>query len=291
MNKFLFNILYYLIAIAIIAFVFEYLFTNSHYKNVPRNPVSWAMSMDSTNVYDYVVLGSSRALHHVDPLQIEKLTGKRGLNLGLQDAKPFDIKLFVRHLIDKKITNSIYVQIDDSWNIDQGGEKSSLNWLPFIDEVFVWEEFEKLGLKKYHYYKHIPFYKYARYESEIGIRDYIKGLIGQELSTIKDMGYISLEEVMKDQDRSKKYLIDIKDTVNIHLEEVLTLSEVNHVKITFFTAPIYNSEGNHSILKKYLPNYYDYTDSISDPKYFADSRHLNSEGAKIFVNKMIDLFK
>ena len=290
MKKVFLTLLIYISVLLLIAIIFERLFTDSHYKNVSRNPVDWVMSLDSTDVYDYLVLGSSRTLNTVDPFQIEVLTKKHGINLGLQDAKPFDLKLFVKRLIKKNITHTLYIQIDDSWNINEAGEKSTVNWLPYLNEEAIWKEFEKLDDKKYFYYKNIPFYKYAHYDSEIGIRDFCKGLTQQKLSTIKDRGFIPLYEVLKTSERDREYPFTLQDEFNIHIKEIITLCKENGVSVFFFTAPIYKADGNHSILLKYLPNYYDFTNLISDPEYFYAGRHLNAKGAKLFTEKLSLLF-
>jgi len=290
MKKLILNIVLWIFSLSLLAIIFEALFTYSNYNLTPRNPVSWLMSLDSKRTYDYAVLGSSRTLYHLNPNQIEKLTHKRGINFGLQDAKPFDIKLFVIQLIKKNITKNIYIQIDDSWNYTDAGEKSTVHWLPFINEENIWNEFKKLKDKKYYYYKNIPFYKYANFDSEIGIRDYIKGIAKQPLSTIEANGYLTLYGELPKNKRNSKYSIKIKDTLNVHISEILALCKKNDVKVIFFTSPIYNAIGNHLLLNNYLPNYYDYTDLISEPQYFVDPRHLNAEGTKIFNDSLSKIF-
>lgn len=291
MKKLLFKTLFYFFIIALTAFVFEKLFTYSHYNNAPRSSEDWVMSLDSTDTYDYVLLGSSRVLNNVDPIVIEKETGKKGINLGVYGGQMFDVKLFAQQLIKQKNTNHLYIQIDDSWNNSREGSTSSFNWLPFINEDDVWEQFKSLENDKYWYFKHLPFYKYATYDSEIGIRDYIKGITNQELKSIEDAGFIALDEQISAEEASKTYPFTLTDSINLQVEHLLKMCAQNNIQVTFFTAPIFNAEGNHSVLKKYLPTYYDFTNVFEDAKYFKDRRHLNSKGAYKFSLLLADKIK
>ncbi|GHC51658.1 hypothetical protein [Ulvibacter litoralis] len=289
MKKLLLKTLFYLLVIAITAFVFEKLFTYTHYHNAPRSSEDWVMSLDSTDTFDYVLLGSSRVLNNIDPKIIEEKTGKKGINLGVYGGQAFDIKLFAERLINLKNTAHLYIQVDDSWNNDREGKTSSFNWLPFIEEDFVWEQFNALENEQYWYYKHIPFYKYASFDSEIGIRDFIKGITNQKLKSIADSGFISLEEEIPSEEASKTYPFKLKDTMNLQINHILRMCTENNVPVTFFTAPIFNAEGDHSILNKYLPNYHDFTNTYSNPDYFKDRRHLNATGAFHFSEKIADI--
>lgn len=291
MKKLLLTTLFYLLVLVLTAFVFEKLFTYSHYNNVPRSPEDWVMSLDSTTTYDYVLLGSSRVLNNLDPEVIEKKTGKKGINLGSYSAQMFDIKIFTQQLIKQEITKHLYIQVDDSWNNSREGSLSSFRWLPFIHEDHVWEQFNSLENKTYWYYKHIPFYKYASYDSEIGIRDYIKGITNQKLKSIAHLGFTSIDEKITAEEASKTYPFKIKDTMNLQIASILKMCAENTIQVTFFTAPIFNAEGNHSILKKYLPRFYDFTHAFEAPTYFKDRRHLNAKGALLFSEKISEIIK
>jgi hypothetical protein len=273
------------------AYVLEHLFTYAHYNFVPRSPVDWVMALDSTDRYDYVILGSSRSLNNLDPAQIEQLTGKRGINLGVSSGQPFDTKLFFQQLIKKRITKSIYIQVDDGWNNWDLGHKSISGWLPYMKEEYIWEEFKELENKEYYYVKNIPFYKYAKFDSEIGVRDFLKGFTGQRLSTIKTFGHVAYHKVLKKENRSLEYNISLLDKANPHITEILELSKINDIDIIFFTAPIFNANHDHALLHKYLPNYFDFTYLIKNPELFADRRHLNGAGVAYFGEHICHIFE
>jgi hypothetical protein len=293
MKKVSLYIFYLMLSLFLAAIILEGLFTYSHYHFTPRTPEDWVMSMDSEDKFDYIILGSSRALNNLDPIQIGQLTGKYGINLGVYDGQPFDTKLFVQQLINKKITKSIYIQVDDSWNNWNLNRKSIAGWLPYLDEEDIWQEFEELENKEYYYLKHVPFYKYTKFDSEIGIRDYIKGLTGQELRYIKSIGFIPIPStnVIKEDARSLKYDVTLTDTANPHITEIMDLCKENEVDIVFFTSPIFNATNDHVLLGKYLPGYYDFTHLIKNPDLFADHRHLNANGAAYFGEYICQIFE
>ena len=291
MKKVSLNILYLVLSLVIVAYILENLFTYAHYNFTPRSPVDWVMKLDSSATYDYVILGSSRSLNNLDPIQIEQLTGKRGINLGVNSGQPFDTKLFVQQLIKKRITKSIYIQVDDGWNNWNLSYKSIPGWLPFLEEDSIWKEFEELENKEYYYLKNIPFYKYAKFDSEIGVRDFLKGLTGQQLSSIKNFGHVAYHKVLKKENRTLEYNFSLLDKANPHITEIIELCKNNNIDVFFFTAPILNASQDHSVLQNYLPNYFDFTYLIKDPELFADLRHLNADGVAYFGEHICHIFE
>ena len=291
MKKVSLNILYLMLSLLLVAFALENIFTYGHYNFIPRTPVDWVMSMDSLDTQDYVILGSSRSLNNLDPIQIEQLTGKRGINLGVYGGQPFDTKLFVQQLIKKKIAKSIYIQVDDSWNNWDPGLKPITGWLPYMKEENIWQEFEELGNNEYYYLKSIPFYKYAKFDSEIGFRDLVKGLTGQQLRSIKNFGHIPSYEVLKKKNRALEYEVSLLDRANPHIAEIINLCADNDVDIVFFTSPIFNATQDFSLLNKYLPSYFDFTYLIKNPDLFADHRHLNATGVAYFGEHICKIFE
>lgn len=291
MKKVSLNILYLVLSLIIVAYILENIFTYSHYNFAPRSPVDWVMALDSSDTYDYIILGSSRSLNNLDPIQIEQITGKHGINLGVNSGQPFDTKLFAQQLIKKRITKSIFIQVDDSWNNWNLSYKSIPGWLPFMKEESIWQEFEELGNKEYYYLKNIPFYKYAKFESEIGVRDFLKGLSGQQLSSIKTLGHFAYHKVLTKENRSLEYDISLLDKPNPHITEIITLCKENEVDLIFFTSPIFNATDDHSLLSEYLPSYFDFTHLIKNPDLFADRRHLNADGVTSFGEQICHIFE
>jgi hypothetical protein len=291
MKKVSLNIFYLILSLLLTAFILENIFTSGHYNFTPRSTVDWVMKLDSLDTYDYVILGSSRSLNNLDPIQIEQLTGKRGINMGVNSGQPFDTKLFAQQLIKKRITKSIYIQVDDGWNNWRLSHKSISGWLPYIKEASIWKEFEELDNKEYYYLKNIPFYKYAKFDSEIGVRNFIKGLTGQRLRSIKNFGHVPSYTVLKKEKRSLKYDFSLQDKANPHITEILSLCKANDIEVIFFTAPVFNATHDHSLLNKHLPNYFDFTYSIKNPDLFADRRHLNADGVAYFGEYICNIFE
>lgn len=280
-----------MLSLLLAAYILENIFTSAHYNFTPRSPVDWVMKLDSLDTYDYVILGSSRSLNNLAPIQIEHLTGKRGINLGVNSGQPFDTKLFAQQLIKKRITKSIFIQVDDGWNNSDLSHKSISGWLPYMKEENIWKEFEELGHQEYYYLKNIPFYKYAKFDSEIGVRDFVKGLTGQQLKSIKNFGHVPSNAILKKEKRSLAYDFTLLDKANPHITEILNLCKENDIDVIFFTSPIFNASHDHSLLNKYLPNYFDFTHLIKNPDLFADHRHLNADGVAHFGEQICHIFE
>lgn len=277
-----------LVAVVIIGYVFEWVFTYMHKNFAPRNKVDYLMQLHTDDSLDYAVFGSSRVFHFVDINLIEKETGKKGFNFGVPSASVFEIKLFVENAIRNKLTRNIFVQIDYIWNETSPDGMATTNWLPYIREKEVWEEFEYVAKEKYFYYKTIPYYRYARFDGKIGFREMLLSLSGKKMDGLSRRGYEPLNNVMKDATLTKDY--ELNKNMNFHIRDLIRMAKQNNVNLIFFTSPIYNFKGDNSVLSANLPNYTDFSNAIPDYKLYRDNTHLNKPGSKLFTEMFIDTY-
>lgn len=246
----------------------------------------WVREMDGEAV-DYILLGSSRMNNHIDPTQIKRETGKDGFNLGVNAFSIFESYLMLKEFLKKNTTKMVIVQVDSRYRHtvpDWRGEKP---WLPFIYEPYVYEEFEPYGTE-YKLYKHIPFYRYLKFESRIGYRDVITSALGKghEYENLK--GYDPRTQILK---KEVVYNPDKPITKeNINSSKMIELCKAYNIKLIFVTAPAYKFRGDLSPLHDYLPNYHDFKDSIRQRELFSDQIHLNAKGAELFTGQIIDAF-
>lgn len=289
MNNFLKNIAILVTVIVVTSIIFDKIYTYIHYNGAPRNIPDYIMSLKEKDSLDYAVFGSSRALHNIDINLIEQETTKKGFNFGVPGSSVFEIKLSVQQIIKRKITKNIYIQIDYIWNEFYSGGECTVDWLTYINENDIWNEFQKIDNKndKYYLYKKIPFFRYCEYGSKLGFRKLIMSLSNRKLKVINNKGFIPLFGKLKNDDKSMTY--KLKEEFNPHLQDIIELCKKENVNLFFFTSPIYNFKGSNKVLKESLPNYIDFSNAIHDSKYYQDNTHLNNKGSfnftKLFVDK------
>lgn len=265
--------------IILILYSLDYLFTNTYYHGTIRSKTSWVKSTIFPNSLDYVLLGSSRCIHHLQPEIISQTTHKHGLNLGSAASGPVEIKLMLMQVIQNTSVKKVFIQIDNNFNQTQPNNLAIVGWLPFIKEKEIYSELVKYDTK-YSLYKNIPFYRYQIFDPKIGTRNVSLMLSGKESVFIHEGGYVPLKNVLQKEPLYDKPIHDIENKI---FKEIIQICHSNKIEVYFFTSPIYNSKTDFSILNKYLPNYKDFSNSMIDRNLYSDGTHLNHQGATNFT--------
>ena len=252
-------------------------------KNNQRSKISKIQSLNFPKKLDYVILGSSRALNHINPKMIYDSTKITGYNLGYAACGPFEIKLLFNEIIKNCNVDNFYIQVDYSFNHKEPNNLAVIGWLPYIKNREIYNEFAKHGFK-YKLYRYIPFYRYMKNDPKIGFREIV--LILFDKKNIFDINYgfyNNNSNTLKTLSEEKTSDLFLNETINTLIKK----GKLNNKKIYFFTAPITKS---HEIknLENFLPNYTNFSDSIIENKYFSDERHLNILGAEKFTNIFIN---
>lgn len=69
---------------------FDMLYSQIYNIGVSRDKVSWVRSMEGKDTLDFVLLGSSRCIHHLQTTILEEKSGQHGLNLGYAGSGPVE---------------------------------------------------------------------------------------------------------------------------------------------------------------------------------------------------------
>ena len=280
----------YIICITLIAIVlfycFEYIFTNAYYKGTPRSKVSWVKSKSFPDSLDYVLLGSSRCIHHIQPKIIKELTHKEGINLGYASAGPVEIKLLVNEVLKQTEVKKIFIQIGPKHNNLKPDKLAITWWLPFLKEENIYKELRKHD-SKYFYLKNIPFYRYQLSAPKIGLRNIGLIALNKQPKFISNKGYVAIHHTLEKEIQFNETVLDKENPI---IQEIITTCKNHDIELFFFTAPVYKSNVDFSVLKKHLPNYTDFSDTVENRNFFADVNHLNHEGATLFTNIFLNTY-
>ena len=287
MKGFIKNIVYLVLICLAFQLIGEYVYTYIYNHGTPRNKVMWVRSLQETQM-DYAVLGSSRSHYHVDPMLIESMTGKIGYNFGHQNSYPFEINLMAQELFKTNSPQKLLVQVDYTYNMDQPDVDASIPWLPYIKEADIYKHFKPYD-SLYKWYKHIPFYRYQRFEGALGIRNVVLSALGKQPDFYANRGFKPIHHKLQDLPPFEHYLID---TENQSLKALQQQCADKGIETTFFIAPMNNFQGNLPIIEKYLPGVLDYSNLYEDPELFSDAVHLMSDGAQLFTEQLtLDVFQ
>jgi len=265
-------------------YVGEYVYTYVYNHGSYRDKVMWVRDLKSQDSLDYVVLGSSRAYYHVDPILIEQKTGKKGFNLGYNNSYPFETKLMLKELLRNTHIEKIFIQADYTFNQQEPDSVASVQWMPYIKEENIFKEFEGYN-ETYSWYKNIPFYRYQVFESQLGIRNVMMSMLGKPPNFLNNNGFIPLD---RNLNTLTPFTHHLENKRNEMYADMISIFEQERIEFHFFTAPLYRFKGNFDILEEYLANYTDYSKTIREDSLFSDRVHLKREGARLFTEILIE---
>ena len=286
MGKLLKYVSFFVLILIALSFFFDALYTNLYNRHVPREKAAWLRTKTKTDKIDYVLIGSSRCLNDLDPRIIEARTGKVGMNLGNRSSGPFENKLMVLQAIKSTNARQIFIQEDYMYNVFTPDNIAETKWLPYLKEEDIYAEFKPFG-SRYFYMRHVPFLRYQLNDPVVGFRNVAFMSLGMKAPFSESMGFVPHHGTLGFED---VYLDTIQDIQNPIYEDIIKLCAAENIELIFFTAPFYNSKTDFAVLAKYLPNYTDFSNSISNRNLFADVKHLNDDGAIAFTNLFCDTY-
>lgn len=286
MKSFIKTFMLLLVVVALVSYSLEYIYRIIRIKGAPRSKVDLIINTDYEIEYDYIVVGNSRANFHVNPQQIEDKIALNGYNFGISGSSLFEDRLMIETIVRKGMTDKILWQIDSNHNSNDQDEAIAALWLPYIEEDYIFKNFENLEIWESQLFRSLPYYKYLRYDSRIGFREQMLSLAGKATSSTENKGYSKTTGSIQDSLKTIKYLL--KDEKNLHIDYIIKMCKTNNVELILFTAPIYNSKSDFRTLSDLYKSYYDYSDQLQKSKYYKDHTHLNPLGAELFTNIIIN---
>jgi hypothetical protein len=237
--------------------------------------------------YDYIVVGSSRALHHVDPAVLEREFGVRALNLGEQDSNALDAFRVVRDFLAGNTARLVLVHVDKEWDLTGSSPLVTSLYAPFIREVKDDDDGRDLFGADYAPYRWLPFYRYVKLGPAIGFREVLYALLGKRrlpasgFSPLHGSGFKTNVNMTQPK---------FPDRMNADYRRILDLCRERGVDVRFFTSPCHGMRYDSAILAKYLPGYSDFSAALPDRKYFGDPRHMNASGAEAFTRLLGEFY-
>ncbi len=279
MLKFVKHIVCVLVVTVLFAFVIDKGIFEFFYKVHKRT------KLDITGLKkDVVFFGSSRCIHHVNPVIIDSLCHTNSFNMGWAASNPREIYAAVKiYLARNSKPKLICIQVDMEHDDTTEDELARQSLLKFYGKDKV-EDYYSVGLKNE---MNIPLLPSILYR-DFGWREISKIAIKNHYD-INNEGFTPLfgnkTFAVKDIEINRKSLL----VPNPWISKTIELCNKNNINTILFTAPIYNLKNGfrfNNIANLYKCKYYNYSDSLQNKSLFFDQTHLNENGARCFSLKL-----
>ncbi|WP_418263862.1 hypothetical protein [Flavobacterium faecale] len=290
MRKFLGFILKGIIITIVVAAVLDYGYTLVYNQSNNRGKIDYVYNSNGKQ-YDVIILGSSRANNHFVSEMFEK-KGLKTFNFGMSGGHLFEADLLLKLMLERKYKiKNLILEADLNLSNEHRAEGVSSKFLPYLhtseavkNHFLKEEDFNEL------YY--IPFYRYIKFDSQIGFREVFKIIKEEKTSLLNNKGYYPLLKSKKGN--MKNNLTNLKPLVrNKYYESIKQLCIQNNINfIPVMTPMCENTQGINYFdkVKKAYPEIHNYENAVVEDHYFSSCGHMNDNGARLFTARVINDF-
>ena len=245
---------------------------------------------------DFIVVGSSRANHHVD---VEKIA-TNSFNMGIDGTKMAYASTLIKTLPNNKQVILMHISPETAFSISYSGEDVESLKSKYNRNTSIKKEIDYLE-------KNNPL---QQFYWSLGYTGSILGMIKNRFSPNYDhttyKGYDPLA-VSNEQKKTLQTILNRnitkpceKDLVlnpvyAYYLKDLEVFCKENQKTLVLFTAPVYSDSckaDNKKLaqtLKGYMFKYYDYTDFFKNNNsidFWRDRTHLSDSGAKLLTTEL-----
>lgn len=249
------------------------------------------------NQFDYLVLGSSTGLTTLNTKAIDSLTGKKGLNMSMDDTSMSAHYLMLQHYyaLGKK-TDAVVLTITP-WDVQETVPELGNNdyrFITYAGEDYVHEYYASMEqglLKPLTSSAFFPLAGVSYYNTEVFFPSLMTVFQPKKRNRFDDRGnytYPVSESNLKDKNQEFSKILFL----NPYYEKIVTLCKENNSKLVVYIAPLYK---NRALFAVDYPNVINHSDLLLDSKLFYDNIHVNHLGrakaSAAFVKEMRILFE
>ena len=306
MKKLLIRILLFILPLILLAYPLDWLITSQLKQSQAfayGKSAVWGDVFDGKVDSQCIILGSSRATQHVDPILLEQRTGVSTYNMGV-DAHNVNMHIFRFNEIVKYNPQPRYVIFSvDAFTLEKRpdlyGKEQFLPYMLCNDEI---EEMARdyIGFNWYDF--HLPLIRYIG-ETK-AFTDAANVALGRDKPIlVKGYNAIDLQwqdDLAKAKKKMDVYHIEYDDKSVKMFEDFIGKCNENQISLALIYTPEYiegqaftHGRGEmirlfDEMARKNNILFIDYSsDSLSfDKRYFHNSIHLNKTGSELFTGKL-----
>jgi hypothetical protein len=290
MKDFLIYIVKILVILFLIAIVLDGFYTLIYLQSENRGKIETVFNSGSKN-YDVVILGTSRANNHFVTSMFED-KGMKTFNYGMSGGHLFETSLLLKLMIERKYDiKNIILEADLSLANEQESEGISARFLPYIhNSDVIKKHFE--SAENFNELFYIPFYRYIKYETNIGFREFFYTAIHKNTSALDNLGYYPLKK--QKNGNMKNNIVNLNPLRhNKYYEEIKQICKDNNIRFIVVMTPMCeNVVGMNYFdkVQKLYPEIHNYENVVKEDQYFSSCGHMNDNGARLFTARILKDF-
>ena len=289
MKQFLILIAKTFVILLLTAACLDAIYTYVYLRSSNRGKVEAVFNGKPTQ-YDVVILGTSRANNHFVPDLFEK-RGLKTFNYGMSGSHLFETAMLLELMMERNYKiNTIILEADLSLSNEKRDEGTTARYLPYIHHSSVIANHFKTE-KEFSLWYYIPFYRYIKYDSQIGFREMYQSIIGKPTNHLNNNGYYPLPS--KKGTNMKNDYRRLNPLKNKYYEQIKQICKANNIQLITVTTPVCeNVKGMNYFDKvtKLYPEIHNLENLVQGDGYFSSCGHLNDKGARMFTQKVLLLF-
>jgi len=199
------------------------------------------------NNYDVVIMGTSRANNHFVPALFEK-NGLKTFNYGMSGSHLFETSLLLQLMIEHKFKiKCIILEADLSLSNIKRDEGTTAHYLPFLQLMPTIANHYKQE-KEFNLWYYIPFYRYMKYDSQIGFREAYLSATKEPTNTLNNKGYFALYK--RNGTSMKNDYRCLNPMHNKYYEEIKQICKANNIRLITVTTPVCENVKGMNYFKK-----------------------------------------
>ncbi|MCB0748080.1 MAG: hypothetical protein KDC90_11520 [Ignavibacteriae bacterium] len=252
---------------------------------------------------DFIVFGSSRANHNIDPIKVSE----NSFNMGMDGRKLVYSANLIKLLPNKKKqTILLHIDPENAFNKNYSGDDILALSSKYNRNSLIKQEIDKLNQNNLLQ----NFYWSLSYNNKVlGIlKNYLKPKYNYKTYSGYDPIYVSEnqreifqnildkdeKEIIKKEVDCQKELV-LNEIYDSYINELNEFCRENNKTLIFFTSPKFEDNCKvdnfelSKVFKKRNLKYYELTDFFKNDnnlEYWKDKEHLSNKGAEIFTEKI-----
>lgn len=283
MNAFLKKIVTYTLCILFVANVLAFLSLWALRKGNFYKP-SFIENQLRDVQFDYIVIGASTGLTTINTKLIDSLSGKKGINLSIDDTSISSQYLMLRHFLASGNKTKLCVLAPGITSYDEDNHDISANdyrFLPFVGRSYVSEYYNSFNgtragiLSKS---KYLPMLGVSYYNAEVFYPSLVSFIQPKRNNRFDENGnYTYPVQNIKSKIIKNRETLDLRFS-NPALAKLKALCAKENIKLVCYISPVKKlnvktSNTNYNIIN--------HSDRIIQTKYFFDDVHVNTLGRKV----------
>lgn len=290
MKKFIVFIFQVLFAIFLLLVLLDLIYTGIYIQSSNRGKIDYVYNSKSRD-YDVVILGSSRANNHFVSQMFED-RGLKTFNYGMSGSSLFETSLMLKLMVERKyVIKNVIIEADLNLVNEERSDGIASRFLPYIhDSELIESHFS--NEKDFWQLYYAPFYRYVVYDIQIGFREMLLNAINKKTIHLKNGGYIALDNEKGNMEYDMRGMTPLH---NKYYEEIKKICAENKISLIPVMTPMCDNAKGLDYFKKVhaiYPEIHNYENVVQGNQYFSTCGHMNSSGARLFTNIIInDFFK